>query len=267
MPYADNGNVSIHYETDSDGASGTDAPVVLLADAGYGPWQWGWQYSALAGPHEVVVSSTRGTRESDAPDSYSIEAMAEDVEAVLADCGARKAHLVGAGMGGMVALQYALDFSRVRSLALLGTSPGGRRADPIPDDVREQLIASPSDPNSLRESLRPVASGELLETDELVERIAAWRRAEDADSEAQRGHFEAMAEFDCSDSLYEVTVPALVLHGADDRVVPVENGRLLADRLPKGEFREFPGEHLFFVERSKAVNDALVGFLGTHHEE
>lgn len=266
MPYADNGGVSIHYEIDGDGTSESDAPVVLLADAGYGPWQWGWQYSALAGPHEVVIPSMRGTGESDAPDSYSIEAMAEDLEAVLADYGARKAHLVGAGMGGMVALQYALDFSRARTLSLLGTSPGGRRAEPIPDDVREQLVANPEDTDTLRKSLEPVASEELLETDELVERIVSWRRAEDADPEAQRGHFEAMSDFDASDSLYEITIPALVLHGVDDRVVPIENGRLLADGLPKGEFREFPGERLFFVERSKAVNDALVGFLADHGE-
>jgi pimeloyl-ACP methyl ester carboxylesterase len=266
MPYADNGGVSIHYEVSGD-ATRSDTPVVLLGDAGYGPWQWSWQYPALAGPCEVIIPSMRGTGDSDAPDSYSIEAMAEDLEAVLADCGARKAHLFGAGMGGMVALRYALDFSRARTLTLLGTSPGGRRAEPISDDVRARLLANPDDGASLRRSLGPVAGEELLETDELVERIAAWRRAEDADPAAQRGHFEAMADFDVSDSLHEITLPALVLHGADDRVVPVENGRLLADGLPKDEFREFPGEHLFFVERSKAVNDALVGFLADHREE
>ncbi|MFC7082134.1 alpha/beta fold hydrolase [Halorussus caseinilyticus] len=273
MPYADSDGVSIHYEVgDGDGTAAAETPVVLLADAGYGPWQWSWQFPALAGPHDVIVPSARGTGDSETPDpdaadAYSIAAMAADLEAVLADYGARKAHLVGAGMGGMVALRYALDFSRARTLALLGTSPGGPRASAIPDGVRERLMASPADADSLRRSLEPVASGELLETDDLVERIAAWRRAEDADPAAQRGHFEAMADFDASDRLYEITIPALVAHGADDRVVPVEDGRLLADGLPKGEFREFPGEHLFFVERSKAVNDALVGFLDDHDAE
>nr|WP_321111969.1 alpha/beta hydrolase [Halorussus salinisoli] len=267
MPYADNDGVSIHYEVGGDGAVESDVPVVLLADAGYGAWQWSWQFPALAGPFEVVIPSTRGTGDSDETDSYGIEAMAADLEAVLADHGARKAHLVGAGMGGMVALRYALDFSRARTLTLLGTSPGGPRATPTPDDVLERLEASPDDPDALRESLEPVSGEELLETEELVERIVSWRRDEDADREVQRAHFEAMADFDVSDRLYESTVPALVLHGADDRVVSAENGRLLADGLPKGEFREFPGEHLFFVERSKAVNDALVGFLTDHAEE
>jgi pimeloyl-ACP methyl ester carboxylesterase len=260
MPDADNDGVSIHYEIGGEGSLG-EFPVVLLADAGYGAWQWSWQYPALAGPFEVVVPDARGTGESDAADSYAVTEQAADLEAVLADHGTRGAHLVGAGMGGMVAVQYALEFSRARSLTLLGSSPGGPRAEPIPSEIRERLVVGNDDPEEIRASLEPVADPELLETDELVERIVEWRLAEDADREACRGHFEAMAEFDASDRLYEVTVPALVAHGADDRVAPAENGRLLADGLPKGRFREFPGEHLFYVTRSKAVNDAVVGFL------
>jgi pimeloyl-ACP methyl ester carboxylesterase len=266
MPHADNDGVSIHYEVGGD-ATQSDTPVVLLADAGYGPWQWSWQYPALAGPYEVVIPSTRGTGDSDAPDAYSVAAMAADLEAVLADHGARKAHLVGAGLGGMVALRYALDYSRARTLTILGSSPGGRRADPVSDDVRDRLAADPEETSSLRTSLEPVASEELFETEDLLDRILRWRRAEDADPTAQRGHFDAMADFDVSDSLYEITTPALVLHGADDRVIPAENGRLLADGLPKGEFREFPGDRFFFVAQSKAVNDALVGFLADNEED
>jgi pimeloyl-ACP methyl ester carboxylesterase len=269
MPYADNGGVSIHYEVGGDEERTTtsgDEPVVLLADAGYGAWQWGWQYAALAGPFEVVIPTARGVGKSDRSGSDSIAQLSDDLEAVLADHRARKVHLVGAGMGGMVALQYALDHSRAETLTLLGTSPGGPGAAPIAEDVREALVVDTDDPDALRESLKPVASDELLETDELVERIVEWRQAEDAPIAAQRGHFDAMADFDVSDRLYEITIPALVMHGDEDRVMPVENGRLLGEGLPKGEFRAFPGEHLFYVERSKAVNDALVGFLDEHLE-
>ena len=266
MPYADNDGVSVYYEVaesdDSADSIDSDAEtVVLLADAGYGAWQWSWQSPALAGPFEVVIPNARGTGRSDAADAYTIGAMAADLEAVLADPGVRKAHLVGAGMGGMVALRYALDFSRAETLSLLGTSPGGPRAEPIPSGIRDRLLAAPDDAEALRESLRPVASDDLLETDDLVRRITEWRREEDASREVQEAHFEAMAQFDASDWLYEIILPALILHGADDRVIPVEDGRLLADGLPKGEFREFSGERLFFVDHSKAVNDALVGFL------
>ncbi|WP_135805887.1 alpha/beta fold hydrolase [Halorussus marinus] len=263
MPYADNGGVSLYYEVDGDG----DQTVVLLADAGYGAWQWSWQYPGLAGGREIVVPNARGTGRSDDPGEYSVAAMAADLDAVLADHGARKAHLVGAGLGGMVALQYALEYSRGRSLSLLGTSAGGPRTEMFPDGVRDRLLADADDPAALRRSLDPVAGEELLDTDELVEDVVAWRREEDADRDAARGHLDAMAAFDASDRLYEITLPALVLHGEGDRVVPIEDGRRLADGLPNGEFRGFPGERFFFVERSKAVNDALVGFLDERRED
>ena len=70
MPYADNGGVSIYYETGGGEATPTaDEPVVLLADAGYGAWQWSWQYSAFAGPFSVVVPSARGVGDSDPAES------------------------------------------------------------------------------------------------------------------------------------------------------------------------------------------------------
>ena len=262
MPTATNDGVDLHYQTDGEGET-----VVLVPDAGYGAWQWGWQYDALAGPYEVVAYDQRGTGRSDDGDDYAVETLAADLDAVLADCGARKAHVVGAGVGGMVALQYALDFSRARTLSLLGTSSGGPRATPTPPEIRDELLVGNDDPQALRASLEPVVSDELLETDDLVERIVEWRRAEDANREIRRAYFDAADDFDISDSLYEITLPALVMHGRDDRVVPVEGGRLLAEGLPRGEFREFPGEHFFFVERSKEVNDALVGFLEVNTSE
>ncbi|PSP56725.1 alpha/beta hydrolase [Halobacteriales archaeon QS_1_67_19] len=258
MPTAHNDGVAIHYEAETEAL--TDETVVLLGDAGYGAWQWSWQYPALSGPYEVVIPITRGTGESDATGPHDVATLAADLEAVLADHGTRRVHLVGAGLGAMVALRYALAYSRAASLALVGASPGGPRAEPIPDGVRERLVAG-DDPAAIRRSLEPVAGEELLATDALVERIVAWRRAEDADPPVHRAHLDAMDAFDVSDRLYEITVPALVLHAADDRVSPIENGRLLADGLPRGEFREFPGERLFFVECSKAVNDALVAFF------
>ncbi|WP_327050475.1 alpha/beta fold hydrolase [Halomicrococcus gelatinilyticus] len=263
MPTVTHDGVELYY--DAEGPSDRDA-VAFVADVGYGAWQWGWQHAAVAGPFESLVWDLRGTGRSDAPPGpYSVEALAADLEAVLADHGVRRAHVVGAGLGGMVALQYALDYSRARTLALVGTSPGGPQAVPTPEDVREQLLVDEKTEEAMRESLRPVLSEEFFAADpaEIVE----WRLAEDAAPDAQRAQFAAMDDFDVADRLHEITVPALVLHGTDDRVVPVENGRLLAANLPRGELRELEGApHLAFVEQSRTVNDELLAFLESHAE-
>ncbi|MFB6154363.1 MAG: alpha/beta fold hydrolase [Haloferacaceae archaeon] len=258
MPYAVRGDTSLYYETDGEGD-----PVAFVGDVGYGAWQWGWQHAAVAGPYESVVADPRGSGRSDAPAGpYAVETLTADLHAVLSDCGVRAAHLVGAGLGGMVALQSALTSSRARSLTLVGTAASGAGLDLDP------LFGDSDDPDALRASLSAALSASFVdEQPDAVERIVAWRRDEDASREAWESQAAAVAGFDVSDSLFEVTVPALVIHGTEDAVWPVERGRSLAEELPRGEFVPAEGAgHLAHVEHSRHVNDALVGFLDAQSE-
>ncbi len=257
MPFAEHDGISLHYET--DGSSKHDT-VAFVGDAVYGAWQWGWQHAAVAGPFESLVWDHRGTGKSDAPDGpYSVAEMAGDLDTVLADHGVRKAHLVGAGLGGMIALHYAKEFSRAKTLTLIGTAAAGSR---LTAGVRERLLAEKT-PEALHESLRPAVSDEAFSAG--LEDVVEWRLADDASLPAQRAQFAALEGFDVSDELYEITTPTLVCHGTDDRVISVEAGEDLADGLPRGELQTFEdAPHLVHVEHSKAVNDALLDFLDAH---
>ncbi|KAB1197524.1 MULTISPECIES: alpha/beta fold hydrolase [Haloferax] len=244
--------VELYYETDGDGET-----VVFVGDAGYGGWQWGWQYAAVTGPFETLVTDLRGTGRSDAPPGpYSVETLVADLEAILSDAGVRKAHVVGLGLGGMVGLEAARTTSRVRSLALVGTAASGAAIDPDP------LYGAPTNPDELRESLTPALSAEFrTEQPDVVEQIVEWRGMEDATPDAWAAQIAAIEDYDAG-PLYEVTVPTLVVHGDDDPIWPVEAGRALADDLPRGRFESFAGaRHLVTVERSRLVNDALVELL------
>ncbi|RDI71662.1 alpha/beta fold hydrolase [Halopelagius longus] len=252
MPTASNGSVQIHYEADGEGET-----VAFVGDAGYGAWQWGWQHAAVAGPYESLVLDVRGTGRSDAPDGpYAVGTLVDDLVAVLADHGVRKAHLVGAGLGGMVALRAARSTSRVRSLALFGTAAYGGGLD------LEPLFGAPDDPEELERSLRAAVSERFVEAQpEAFDQILEWRAEEDAPRAAWEAQAAAVERFAAED-LYEVTAPALVVHGTEDAVWPPERGEELATDLPRGEF--FPVEgagHLAHAEASKVVNDELLRFL------
>jgi len=157
----------------------------------------------------------------------------------------------------MVALRYAFDFDRARSLALVGTTAGPDAA--VPDDVRVALLDD--DP---RASVEPLVTDELLADEDLVAQIAEWRARDDPPPAVHREQLAAAEAFDVADRLHEVTLPALVLHGTEDRVWPVEAGRRLAEGLPRGEFHPVErGPHLVTVEYARPVNDALLGFLET----
>lgn len=60
--------------------------------------------------------------------------------------------------------------------------------------------------------------------------------------------YRMATELDARDVLPAVRVPTLVVHRTDDRSVPVEAGRYLADHIPGARFAEFPGDDHFVYE-------------------
>jgi pimeloyl-ACP methyl ester carboxylesterase len=316
MPFADNDGISLYYDIsgpaeggtdgaatggdadraateggvahgdDADGAaaSGSDPETVALVEGlGYGRWMWRWQRERLAEEgYRVVVWDNRGTGDSDVPDGpYTIEEMASDLDAVLDAVGAERAHVVGASMGGMIAQQYALDYDRAESLALLCTSHGGEEAVEVPEETQTRMFGVPADiveqsstgnqtqsddayeREAIRYKMKPaMTDGFWRANEDLIESIVDWRLESDAPDEAREAQAAAVADFDASDRLAEIEIPAFVAHGTDDRVLPVENADLLARKLPNAELVIFEGgPHLFFIEQAEAVNDQLVEFL------
>lgn len=252
MPTVTVDGAAIRYEDSGT----TDRPAIaFLPGVGFGPWVWGWQAPELAGPHRAIVVAARGTDGSDGSGPYTVDRFAADLEAVLADAGVRRVHLVGAGLGGMVALRYAREYGRARSLSLLGAAASGDRVD------REALSSlHPSDPGRLGGSLSGAFTDRFLEESGLTDRITGWRREEDASGAALAGHREAALGFD-SGPLYEVSLPALVCQGVADPVVGLEAGEALASKLPGGRFEPVEGKRCCYIEHAAAVTDAISGFV------
>jgi len=261
MPTTSRGDRTIGYETAGDGPA-----VAFVPTLGYGPWQWSWQVPAIAGPFEAIAIEPWGTGGSEAPaagsGSDTVAALVHDVEAVLADADARRVHLLGVGLGGHVALEHARRYDRARSLALIATTPGLPDAEP-PSSIVETLYASRDDPDAVRDSLAAALSPAFrAEQPAVLDGIVEWRTAEDAARQSWAALAPAFSSWERPWPLHEVTLPALVVHGGADAVVPPENGERLADLLPRGERECFPeAGHLVTIERSRPVNDRLVGFL------
>jgi pimeloyl-ACP methyl ester carboxylesterase len=284
MPRATRGDVSLYYEYDrGDGERDT---VVFVEGLGVGRWLWHWQREAFADEYDLLLPDNRGVGKSDAPlppviprlpqalrflfflkvGGYSISEMAADLDAVLADAGVERAHVVGASMGGMIAQQYALEYDRAASLGLLCTTHGGDEAVPIPDETQQQIYDTPDDATErekIRHRMGPALNESFVdENPETIEQILDWREEQDADEVPREAQGAAGANFDVGDRVHEIELPTLVLHGTNDRVLPVENGRLVADKLPNAQLELVEGApHMLMIERSKEVNEHLSAFL------
>ncbi|TMT80397.1 alpha/beta hydrolase [Haloterrigena sp. H1] len=285
MPQATRDGVSIYYERDESDGDGT-APVVFVQGLGFGRWMWRWQREAVTDRYNVIAPDNRGTGRSDVGlpplvprlpgmlrglvllklAGYSMSGLAADLEAVLDDAGIYNAHLVGASMGGMIAQRYAVEYTRAKSLTLCCTSHGGPDAAPVPEETQAHMFETPDGANErqlIRHRMRPAFTERFTNRNpHLMDQIIEWRLEQDADDPAREAQAAAVQSFDVSERLGRVRVPTLILHGTDDRVVPVENARLLEEKLPNSQLELIEGgSHLFFIENDELVNEYLLEFL------
>ncbi len=253
MPTANAAGVELFYETAGEGET-----VAFIGEAGYGAWQWAWQFDHVAGPYEALVWDMRGTGRSETPAGpYDVSQFTTDLEAVFRESDTTQAHLVGTGLGGMIALAYASQYNRARSLSLCCTAPNGTE---INERAFRALHSPPDDPDALRKSLQGAFSEEFLSHESIVKQIIDWRKTDDASVEGFENQVAAALAFEAP-PLYELTLPVLVCHGVDDPVVPRDVGEELAEGLPRGEFEAVAGRHLCAAEHARAVSDRLIGFF------
>ena len=79
---------------------------------------------------------------------------------------------------------------------------------------------------------------------------------------ARRRQWQALRGWDAWDRIRSLQIPALVLHGTEDRVIPVENGRRLAEAIPGARLVLLEGAgHVYHSEQPEASDRAVVDFL------
>ena len=180
--------------------------------------------------------------------SYTLSDMAADTVGLLDALGLDGAHLVGASMGAMIAQTAAIEHpTRVRSLTSIMSSTG----DPsVGQASRRALAALLSPPAATRAaaiertvSILGVIGSPGFELDEADVRWRtglAYDRAHDPVG-VGRQLVAIAASGDRTAALRSVSVPTLVMHGADDPLVDVSGGRATARAIPGAELIEFEG--------------------------
>ncbi|MEU7279219.1 alpha/beta hydrolase [Streptomyces sp. NPDC045431] len=277
---------SLHVEV--YGADG--APAVVLAHG----WTcstefWAAQIRDLSADHRVIVYDQRGHGRTPAVgrDGYSTDALADDLEAVLAATLApgEKAVLAGHSMGGMTLMAAAARPGvRERAAAVLLCSTGASRL------VAESLVL-PLRAGRLRTRLtRAVLGvrapfGPVTPLSKAILKygtmgpgsspaaVAECARIVHACPRAVRVAWShVLAELDVEPGVRELTAPTVVLVGAADRLTPPVHARAIAAALPRCVgFDELVGVgHMTPVEAPDAVTArirALVTTYLTHKEE
>jgi pimeloyl-ACP methyl ester carboxylesterase len=165
---------------------------------------------------------------------YTLDAMAADTVGLLDALGIARAHVVGLSMGGMIAqLVAALHPDRVLSLTSIMSSSGGRKVSQPRPAAKRAILSKPpdpDDPDSVVEHLAGVfgvigSPGFPTDRRELREQLARIVRRGYYPPGVTRQLVAIIASGDRRRMLRRITAPTLVIHGAEDPLVPVEAGR------------------------------------------
>jgi 3-oxoadipate enol-lactonase len=260
------GHPSLWYER-----RGSGEPLLLITGFGISGAVFEPVLDRYAARFSCIVFDNRGSGRSQAPlRPTSMPELAADAVGLLDELGIASAHVYGVSMGGMIAQEVALRFpERVRGLVLGCTSPGGPRAvRPTVRELRVVAAAAASAPRSpVDGTLAAVLFSERFRRDE-PERarflLEHFRRHLPA-AQGVAAQLLASVFHDTVSRLDQVQAPTLVLHGERDVMAPLDNARMLAERIPNAELAIVPGAgHAYALERPDVSFDLFASWYARH---
>lgn len=262
--------VSLYYEDYGQGQ-----PVVLIHGWPLSNIMWEYQVQALVDAgYRVVSYDRRGFGKSSRPwNGYDYNTLTDDLKAVIDHLQLQNAILVGFSMGGGEAVRY---FSRhgganVAKLVLLGSvTPYMLKTENNPDGVdqkvfddmmkqmKEDRIAFLQDFSKQFygvTALNHPVSAPFLENDRNVASAASPRATLEC--------AKSFATTDFRQDLKAITVPTFIIHGDEDKTVPIESaGNKTAQALPSAQYLVYEGApHGFFYTEKERLNKDLINFF------
>jgi pimeloyl-ACP methyl ester carboxylesterase len=251
VPTVENAGAELFWQR-----SGNGEPLLLIQGMSGTHLTWGEPFlSRLEADFECVVFDNRGIGNNDPTgEPFTIAELAADALAVIDAAGFETAHVLGISMGGMVAQELALTaHDRLRTLTLGCTYAGGPGSSLIAaEDAGPLLDAMASgDLDRVFKAMYAVNLSPAFRAEESnYAGFAAMAGALPARQTTVQLQMQAIGGHDVQTRLAEIATPTLVIHGTEDRMIPVANGELIAALIPGAKLEILDGVgHLFWWEQ------------------
>lgn len=248
---------------------GEGTPILFLHGSGTGVTaaaNWWLNLPQLAEHNRCIAIDSIGYGQSITAEGteYGIKEWVRHAVRVLDALGIEKTWIVGNSLGGWLAFQFAIDFPE-RLLGIVSMGTGGAKLT--------QALKGHANPTLTKEGIRDTLElfvvDKSLVTDELVElryqsalndtasdRLKEVVAARDRDRDALPLDFDVLAKLD---------IPVLLIHGTQDRVIPVSRTWDLLNTIPNADAHIFSQcGHWSQVERAEEFNAVITQYLSYH---
>jgi pimeloyl-ACP methyl ester carboxylesterase len=258
------GDIRMYYEIHGQGE-----PLLMIMGLSGHSLDWGSILPGmLAERYQVILFDNRGSGRSDQPSgALPISRMAEDASGLMDALGIDRAHVFGGSMGGMIALQMALDYAdHIDRLVLGATTAGGRsRIFPQPEIEKYFIPRSDLTPHDYLLWTSPACYPPefIANHPEIIEEKISANLAHPGTLESYLAQLEAFRSFQVDERLQEIRAPTMVMTGNRDVLIPPKNSYLIASRIPGAEMREIDGAgHIFWISHPEQTAKIVMEFLG-----
>ena len=202
-----------------------------------------------AGPGDVAAIMAARAAGKPVSAAYTLDDMANDAAGLLDALKIPKAHIVGASMGGMIAQMVAAHHpGKTLSLTSIMSTTGNPNLPPAKPEAMAMLMTRPASDDFKAMVEHSVKAQQITGSPGYPADAAALKRQAIADLNRSsypvgftRQIAAVMASGDRREALKTIKAPAMVVHGVDDPLVPVEGGRDTAAVIAGAELREIPG--------------------------
>ena len=211
---------------------------------------WRYQTDYFTGSHAVNLPGH--------PNGQALKSVDECVDWLrryLKAKGCRDVVLAGHSFGGAIVLMYALKYHQeLKGIVIIGS--GARlRVHSIFLTACEQAIAG--HPHKWHEMI-----GEWYRRTPADYRMKIIERQKAVGSAVMLNDFLACDKFDIMDRLHEIKLPALIICGESDFMIPVKYADYLGTKIANSRVVIVPGAgHSVFAEKPEVVNGAIAGFI------
>jgi 3-oxoadipate enol-lactonase len=232
-PTAGINGINVFYEVHGQGD-----PLLLIAGLGSGASLFARSIPLLSKDREVIAFDNRGVGRTDKPDvPYTIEMMADDAAGLLKALDVRRADVLGASMGGRIAMDLAIRYpDMVRGLILVSTSARVTRESRSSFGLRfGKLTKMITGSGAFGGSPQP---------------YYAFMR-----------QLEASSAYDCTGRLGQIGAPTLIMRGDRDTLAPEDLAEEVHSGIKGSRLVEFKGGHTFFLLKNDEFTDTVSGFL------
>jgi 3-oxoadipate enol-lactonase len=246
--------VPLSYEEEGEGT-----PVMLVHGFPLNRSIWYPIIPLLNKKARLILPDLRGYGQSPASEgTFAMRLLAEDLHALLDKLEIEKVILAGHSMGGYVSLAFAQAYPhRLAGLAMIASQAA-------PDNPEKRANREKTAEEVHRRGLRPLAqklAPALTCRAELVDPIR--KLILKANPKAVISALRGMAErADATEWLADITVPAVVIAGNEDKMIPMEQARLMTQLLGRAWLVEVPeAAHMPMMEQPQLVANALLQLI------